>query len=152
MRAFRQGRVERAVRYVRDSFCPIPRCGPARRIKPSRAAGMSSGFRSRSSNPLCCWRPCGVSSSHPTHGSPTLPPIRSLAYLQPVVAELQLQPLSDGYLDYLRHKLQRAGATLPTRVQKTRFPEIGNTLAEILRIFPYDVSSRGATTSHTLAP
>jgi hypothetical protein len=38
---------------------------------------------------------------------PQLPRIRSLAYFMPVVEELQLQPLPDGYVDYLRLKLQR---------------------------------------------
>jgi hypothetical protein len=41
-------------------------------------------------------------------GLPPLPPIRSLAYFQPVIAELQQQPLPDGYLDYLRRKFQKA--------------------------------------------
>jgi hypothetical protein len=38
---------------------------------------------------------------------PPLPPIRSLAYFQPVITELQQQPLPDGYLDYLRSKFQK---------------------------------------------
>ena len=38
---------------------------------------------------------------------PPLPPVRSLAYFQPVIAELQQQPLLNGYLDYLRLKLRR---------------------------------------------
>lgn len=38
---------------------------------------------------------------------PPLPKIRSLAYFLPVIAELQQQPLPDGYLDYLRLKLQK---------------------------------------------
>jgi hypothetical protein len=38
---------------------------------------------------------------------PPLPKVRSLAYFLPVIAELQQQPLPDGYLDYLRLKLQR---------------------------------------------
>lgn len=38
---------------------------------------------------------------------PPLPPIRSLAYFQAVIAELQQQPLPDGYLDYLRRKFQK---------------------------------------------
>lgn len=38
---------------------------------------------------------------------PPLPKIRSLAYFLPVIAELRQQPLPDGYLDYLRLKLQR---------------------------------------------
>lgn len=38
---------------------------------------------------------------------PALPPIRSLAYFQPVIAELQQQPLPAGYLDYLRLKLHQ---------------------------------------------
>ena len=36
-----------------------------------------------------------------------LPKIRSLAYFLPVIEELQLQPLPDGYLHYLRLKLSR---------------------------------------------
>jgi len=36
-----------------------------------------------------------------------LPPIRSLAYFQPVIAELQQQPLPSGYLDYLRLKFRK---------------------------------------------
>jgi hypothetical protein len=39
---------------------------------------------------------------------PPLPKVRSLAYFLPVIAELQQQPLPDGYLDYLRLKLRRA--------------------------------------------
>ena len=39
--------------------------------------------------------------------APPLPRVRSLAYFQPVIAELQQQPLPDGYLDYLRLKLRR---------------------------------------------
>ena len=38
---------------------------------------------------------------------PPLSKIRSLAYFLPVIAELQQQPLPDGYLDYLRLKLPR---------------------------------------------
>jgi hypothetical protein len=38
---------------------------------------------------------------------PPLSPIRSLAYFQPVISELQQQPLADGYLDYLRLKFQK---------------------------------------------
>jgi hypothetical protein len=38
---------------------------------------------------------------------PPLPKVRSLAYFLPVIAELKLQSLPDGYLDYLRLKLQR---------------------------------------------
>jgi hypothetical protein len=33
---------------------------------------------------------------------PPLSPIRSLGYFQPVITELQQQPLPEGYLDYLR--------------------------------------------------
>jgi hypothetical protein len=40
-------------------------------------------------------------------GSVPLAPIRSLAYFQPVIAELQLQPLPDGYLDFLRLKFRK---------------------------------------------
>ena len=35
-----------------------------------------------------------------------LPRIRSLAYFQPVIEELQEHPVPDGYLDYLRLKLR----------------------------------------------
>lgn len=42
-----------------------------------------------------------------------LSPIRSLAYFQPVIAELQQQQLPDGYLGYLRLKLRKlTGATV----------------------------------------
>ncbi|HKF23070.1 MAG TPA: hypothetical protein VKE93_15965 [Candidatus Angelobacter sp.] len=41
-------------------------------------------------------------------GLPPLPRIRSLAYFQPVITELQQQPLPEGYLDYLRLKFQQA--------------------------------------------
>ena len=43
-------------------------------------------------------------------GLPPLPKIRSLAYFLPVIEELQLQPVPDGYLDYLRLKLRRLSA------------------------------------------
>lgn len=39
--------------------------------------------------------------------APPLSPVRSLAYFQPVIAELQQQPLPAGCLDYLRAKLLR---------------------------------------------
>ena len=44
---------------------------------------------------------------HRSSELPPLPKVRSLAYFLPVIAELQQQPLPDGYLDYLRLKLQR---------------------------------------------
>jgi hypothetical protein len=44
---------------------------------------------------------------------PPLPPIRSLAYFQPVITELQQQPLPNGYLDYLRLKLHSAAKAPP---------------------------------------
>jgi len=47
-----------------------------------------------------------------------LPPIRSLAYFRPVIDELLNQPLSEGYLDYLRLKLRNVAARLPAPVQK----------------------------------
>ena len=50
---------------------------------------------------------------------PPLPPIRSLAYFQPVIDELQQQPLPEGYLNYLRLKLQQATKHTANRVQKT---------------------------------
>lgn len=42
--------------------------------------------------------------------SPRLSPIRSLAYFTPVVEELTANPLPDGYLEYLRHKMRKMGA------------------------------------------
>ncbi|MGI8744139.1 MAG: hypothetical protein ACR2NN_16510 [Bryobacteraceae bacterium] len=54
---------------------------------------------------------------------PPLPPIRSLAYFQPVIGELRQQPLPDGYLGYLRLKLNNAAQALPTHVQKTTFSD-----------------------------
>ena len=53
-----------------------------------------------------------------------LPRIRSLAYFQPVIQELQEHPVPDGYLDYLRLKLRglmdNAGAA---KVKKTTFSD-----------------------------
>jgi hypothetical protein len=37
---------------------------------------------------------------------PSLPRIRSLAYFQPVIEELQEHPVPNGYLDYLRLNLR----------------------------------------------
>jgi hypothetical protein len=54
---------------------------------------------------------------------PPLPPIRSLAYFQPVITELQQQPLPDGYLDYLRLKLRSAVKTPSADVQQTTFSD-----------------------------
>src|ERR1700747_379027 len=44
-----------------------------------------------------------------------LPPIRSLAYFQPVIVELLQHPLPDGYLDYLRLKLRTTTKAMPAR-------------------------------------
>ena len=38
--------------------------------------------------------------------APPLPPIRSLAYFQPVIEELLHTPIPDSYIEYLRHKMQ----------------------------------------------
>jgi hypothetical protein len=54
---------------------------------------------------------------------PPLPPIHSLAYFQPVITELQQNPLPDGYLDYLRLKLRNAAKALPADVQKNTFSD-----------------------------
>ena len=51
-------------------------------------------------------------------GLPPLPPIRSLAYFQPVIAELLQQPIQDGYRDYLRLKLRTAANDSAAAVQK----------------------------------
>jgi hypothetical protein len=54
---------------------------------------------------------------------PPLPKIRSFAYFLPVVAELQQQPLPDGYLDYLRLKLNRLSQPARPDVQKSTFSD-----------------------------
>jgi hypothetical protein len=54
---------------------------------------------------------------------PPLSPIRSLAYFQPVINELQQQPLPDGYLDYLRMKLHKAVNAASSHVEKTTSSE-----------------------------
>jgi hypothetical protein len=53
---------------------------------------------------------------------PPLPPIRSLAYFQPVIDELLVHPMPDNYLDYLRLKLNRIAARSASSVQKNTFP------------------------------
>jgi len=59
-------------------------------------------------------------------GAPPLPPIRSLAYFQPVIEELLHTPIPDTYVEFLRHKMQSfAGKkisrreSLMTTIQKT---------------------------------
>ncbi len=53
-----------------------------------------------------------------------LPRIRSLAYFQPVIEELQEHPVPDGYLDYLRLKLHGLmDKASPTKVQKSTFSD-----------------------------
>lgn len=54
---------------------------------------------------------------------PPLTPIRSLAYFQPVITELQQNPLPDGYLDYLRLKLRNVAKDPPADVQKNTFSD-----------------------------
>jgi hypothetical protein len=50
---------------------------------------------------------------------PPLTPIRSLAYFQPVIDELLVNPMPDHYLEYLRTKLNRfAEKAAPAQVQK----------------------------------
>ena len=49
---------------------------------------------------------------------PPLPRIRSLAYFQSVITELQNQPLPQGYLDYLRLKFHQTASALPNDAQK----------------------------------
>jgi hypothetical protein len=56
-------------------------------------------------------------------GLPPLAPIRSLAYFQPVIAELRQQPLPEGYLDYLRLKLRGLSHGQPANVQKKTFSD-----------------------------
>jgi hypothetical protein len=53
-----------------------------------------------------------------------LPGIRSLAYFQPVIQELQQHPVPDGYLDYLRLKLRGAmDKTCPAKIKKSTFSD-----------------------------
>jgi hypothetical protein len=54
---------------------------------------------------------------------PPLPPIRSLAYFQPVVDELLVHPMPDNYLDYLRLKLNRIAARPAWPIQKNTFSD-----------------------------
>ena len=58
---------------------------------------------------------------------PRLSRIRSLAYFQPVVEELLENPVADGYLQYLRHKLRilahKTSNTDPADVQKNTFSD-----------------------------
>lgn len=54
---------------------------------------------------------------------PPLPKVRSLAYFLPVIAELQQQPLPDGYLAYLRLKLQKQPQANRPGVQKSTFSD-----------------------------
>jgi hypothetical protein len=49
---------------------------------------------------------------------PPLPPIRSLAYFQPVIDELLVHPMPENYLDYLRLKLNRFAVRSASPVQK----------------------------------
>jgi hypothetical protein len=54
---------------------------------------------------------------------PPLPPIRSLAYFQPVIDELLDNPAPDNYLQYLRLKMRRIAGekSSPADVQKNTF-------------------------------
>jgi hypothetical protein len=55
---------------------------------------------------------------------PPLPRIRSLAYFQPIVEELQEHPAPAGYLQYLRLKLRSiADKPAPAKVQKSTFSD-----------------------------
>jgi hypothetical protein len=55
---------------------------------------------------------------------PPLPRVRSLAYFQPVIEELQVNPIPEGYLGYLRIKLRNLPDNAePAKVQKTTFSE-----------------------------
>jgi len=57
---------------------------------------------------------------------PPLPRIRSLAYFEPVIEELLEQPVPDGYLHYLRHKMRLAEKADPAVFKKVRFQRIAN--------------------------
>ncbi len=49
--------------------------------------------------------------------------VRSLAYFQPVIDELLDEPLSPGYLDYLRSKLDGVIRNAPTPVHISTLPD-----------------------------
>lgn len=56
--------------------------------------------------------------------APPLSPVRSLAYFQPVVAELLANPVPDNYVEYLRLKLRHiADRKITADVQKTTFSD-----------------------------
>ena len=97
-----------------------PRLGRPRSPRPSRA-GLKQGV------PLALVESALLLASlrrlSRPGGLPPLARIRSLAYFQPVIAELQQQPLPNGYLDYLRLKFQQATNTLPNDAQKKTFPD-----------------------------
>jgi hypothetical protein len=55
---------------------------------------------------------------------PPLPRVRSLAYFQPVIEELQANPIPEGYSGYLRMKLRNIVDNAdPAQVQKSTFSE-----------------------------
>ena len=54
---------------------------------------------------------------------PPLPPIRSLAYFQPVIDELLAHPMPDNYLEYLRLKLNRFAARSASPAPKNTFSD-----------------------------
>ena len=55
---------------------------------------------------------------------PPLPRIRSLAYFQPIIEELQEHPAPGGYLQYLRLKLRGiVDNPCPAKVQKSTFSD-----------------------------
>ncbi len=55
---------------------------------------------------------------------PPLPRIRSLAYFQPIIEELQEHPAPGGYLQYLRLKLRGIVENPgPAKVQKSTFSD-----------------------------
>ena len=59
----------------------------------------------------------------PSEVSP-LPRIRSLAYFQPVIQELQEHPVPNAYLEYLRLKLRGLmDKTSPAKIQKATFSD-----------------------------
>jgi hypothetical protein len=58
----------------------------------------------------------------PAADAPPLPPIRWPIF-QPVIAELQHQPIPEHHLDYLRAKLRKAVSPPPVAVQKNTFSD-----------------------------
>jgi len=70
-----------------------------------------------------------------------LPRIRSLAYFQPVIQELQEHPVPDGYLDYLRLKLR---GLMDKGVAAGKLPAEARDAARLAALGDFDDACRAA--------